>query len=136
MGRVFISHSAKEPEADQALTELAAALNKAGHTVLLDREPGRLSPGIDWRQEIHTWMALCHAAVVLFSPHALESDWVKKEATIMSWRKSLDKNFILVPVLVPPTKRADLDAKGFGPSDLDDAPVRGGWCAGPSNGRA
>ena len=36
-GRVFISHSAKEPAASDALTELSAKLRQAGLDVLLDR---------------------------------------------------------------------------------------------------
>ena len=118
MGRVFISHSAKEPAASAALDELSTRLKAAGHTVLLDRD--RLQPNMEWRQEIHTWMALCHATVVLFSPSALTSDWVKKEATITSWRRSLDPAFIFIPVLVPPVQRAHLETGDFGPLKLNE----------------
>ena len=118
MGRVFISHSAKEPAASAALDDLSNRLKQAHHTVLLDRE--RLKPNMAWRQEIHTWMALCHATVVLFSPSALTSDWVKKEATITSWRRSLDPAFIFIPVLIPPVRRANLEEHGFGPLALGE----------------
>ncbi len=118
MGRVFISHSAKEDAASAALDELSTRLKDAGHTVLLDRE--HLKVNMPWRQEIHTWMALCHATVVLFSPSALTSDWVKKEATITSWRRSLDPAFVFIPVLIPPVRRADLEANGFGPLALGE----------------
>jgi hypothetical protein len=122
--QVFISHSAKEQGASEALTSLSTSLEAKGFRVLLDRE--RLKPNVEWRREIHTWMALCHAAVVLFSPSALQSSWVLKEASILSWRRSLDERFVLIPMLVPPVTRAQLDADPFGPLAINEIEFAGG----------
>ncbi len=120
MGRIFVSHSAKEPDEQQALDALVASLEDAEFTVLVDRLPGRLQPGIEWRREIHTWMASCHAAVVLLSKNALQSDWVLKEATVVAWRRSLDKDFVLIPILLDPVRRADLEGGPFRPLALNE----------------
>lgn len=110
---VFISHST-ESEADWAALEtMAQGLDDAGYQVLLDRET--LPPGSDWRPEIHTWMGVCHAAVILFSERAVASTWVQKEATILTWRKAIDPRFVLIPVLIPPLKRQELRSGPFAP---------------------
>ncbi len=118
MGRVFISHSAKEPAASAALDDLSNRLKQAHHTVLLDRE--RLKPNMAWRQEIHTWMALCHATVVLFSPSALD---------VRLGQEGSDHNLVasvagpgvhLHPGPIPLVRRANLEEHGFGPLALGE----------------
>lgn len=75
---VFISHSTDPSSADPYLDAIADALKKGGrHRVLLDREDLRVSD--DWNFRIVNWLASCHAAVVIFSPRALESHYVKFE---------------------------------------------------------
>jgi hypothetical protein len=111
--RIFISHSAHEPEARQLLEDLAAGLEQSGFVVLLDR--ARLAPGSRWRAEIYTWMGLCHAAVVLLSPSALRAEsWVSTEVTILGWRMALDPRMLLIPVLVPPVTRRKLKRGALG----------------------
>ncbi len=119
MGRVFISHSAKETDEREALDLLVARLEaESGIDVLVDYK--RLQAGDEWRQEIHTWMALCQAAIVLFSPTALKSQWVLKEATILTWRRALDPAFIFVPVLLNASHQ-DLDAvEQYSPLAIDE----------------
>jgi len=106
MGRIFVSHSAKDPAERRVLDALVMALEDAGLQVLVDYK--RLEPGMVWRSEIHTWMALCHAAVVLFSPNALLSQWVVNEALVLRWRLALDPDFRLIPVIVPPATRKEV----------------------------
>ena len=111
--RIFISHSAHEPEARQLLKKIAAGLKKAGFVVLLDRK--RLKAGSEWRPEIYTWMGLCHGAVVLLSPSALRPEsWVSTEATILRWRKALDPRMELVPILLPPVTHRELKGGPLG----------------------
>jgi hypothetical protein len=114
---IFISHSAKDAVARETLARLYAALNK-DYEVLLDRK--RLQPTDPWRKELHTWMGLCQGAVVLLSEHAVgHSPWVKKEATVLSYRREMDEQFILVPVYVAPVSAATLkDEKDFAPLEL------------------
>ncbi|MFL6208017.1 MAG: toll/interleukin-1 receptor domain-containing protein [Pyrinomonadaceae bacterium] len=97
---IFISHSAKEQMAKEVLYQLYKGLRR-NFDVLLDRE--KLRPGANWRWELHTWMGLCNGAVVLLSEDALyRSPWVKREATILGYRREDETDFILVPVLLPP----------------------------------
>jgi hypothetical protein len=61
---------------------LTRALSGAGYGVLDDEV---ILKGQDWVNELHTWMGLCHAAVIPFSGAAVtESAWVLNEATIFS----------------------------------------------------
>ena len=75
-----------------------------------------LKGGDDWRQEIHTWMGLCHSALVLFSPGvSARPDWVRKEAAILEWRQTLDPGFVLIPVLLPGFAIDQLGQLGLNP---------------------
>jgi len=112
--RIFISHSAHESEAKTVLTELIKCL-KPDFEVLVDKQ--RLVAGQDFRDEIFSWINRAHGAVILFSSSALTSDWVRTEASVLAWRRALDKGraFTLIPVLLSPVKRADLETKEFSP---------------------
>lgn len=69
--------------------------------ILVDQDERGLYSSCDWEQRLNEWLAECHAAVILFSKRAHEtSDWVKKEATILSWRREVEENFKLIPVLL------------------------------------
>lgn len=95
---VFISHSAKEPEARAALHELADALDGAGLEVLLDRE--RLVVGSPWRPTLRKWLDICRAAVVLVSPSAIASPNVLNEVAILMQRQRRAGRFPVLPILV------------------------------------
>lgn len=113
---IFISHSAKDPQAKLVLRKLYRELSK-DYEVLLDRE--RLKSNDVWRRELHTWMKLCHGAVILFSEDAVKhSPWVKREATILGYRREDDEDFVLVPVLLPPIVPDDLEGGDFAPLAL------------------
>ena len=115
--RIFISHSAHEPEADKTLQQLVKCL-KRDFDVLVDKQ--RLVAGQDFRAEIFSWINRAHGAVILFSSSALASQWVRTEAGILAWRHTLGKGklFPLVPVLLSPVKRTDLEVKEFSPMRL------------------
>jgi hypothetical protein len=121
--RIFISHSTAkdDPDGRRRLTDVEAALKglqaPSGHDVLLDIK--RLEGGFDWRAELDEWMAICHAAVLLLTPKALESPWVLKEATILAHRAALDKQFLLFPALLDGLTRDQLKASRFSPLYLD-----------------
>jgi hypothetical protein len=121
MRRVFISHR-NSPAEVALLGALAAALRANGFDVLVDSE--RLRPGATWRNDIYTWLGICHAGIVLISPATLTEDsvWVPRESSILSWRKSLDSAFALVPVLLDGVTaddlRADLQFRDLGLHDL------------------
>lgn len=114
--KLFISHSSKTPDNLTLLQELCGALGKndAGFVVLVD-QGGGIPAGADWDLYLNEWMAECHAAVILFSKAALyRSDWVKKEAAILSWRREVEEGFTLIPVLLDGLTPEDLATGLFG----------------------
>lgn len=115
--RIFISHSAHEPQAETVRVALVKCL-KRDFDVQSDKE--LLTGGQDFRDKIFNWISRAHGAVILFSSSALESPWVRTEANVLAWRRALDKtgSFKLVPVLLSPVKRADIEAKAFSPMRL------------------
>lgn len=114
--RIFISHSSHEPEAETVRNALVKCL-KPDFDVKIDKE--LLKGGDDFREEIFHWINRAHGAVILFSSSALSSSWVKTEASILAWRRALDKTaFKLVPVLLSPVTRSDIEAKEFSPMRL------------------
>jgi hypothetical protein len=107
--KLFVSHSSKTPANRKLLQKVCAGLRQRDFDVLVDRD-GQLYAGVDWDLRINEWMAECHAAVILVSTAALrDSDWVKKEATVLSWRRELQDDFKLIPVLL----------EGITPEDLE-----------------
>ncbi|MDX2480268.1 MAG: TIR domain-containing protein, partial [Desulfuromusa sp.] len=58
-----------------------------------------ISAGNDWEKHLNLWLNECHVAIILFTDRALnESDWVKKEATILLNRYENESDFLLIPV--------------------------------------
>jgi hypothetical protein len=111
---LFISHSAKEKPAERLLKKLEKGLKQLGWDVFVDRT--RLEPGALWREQLHSALAVCDAAVILFSRAAYnDSVWVLKEATIFEWRAALDPAslFPIVPVLFDEVTREDLGKERF-----------------------
>jgi hypothetical protein len=136
---VFISHSCKDFEtrappgvsaaeiplragrlkfALDLRNELYQALKSdARFNVFLDVRGG-LNTGDQWRSGLHTALRSASAGIVLLSPEALESYWVLKEATILSWRAFMNDPIVLIPILLDVT-REQLKERGFGALDLD-----------------
>lgn len=129
--KLFISHSSrlddesvdsndpeKNPNLKLLLEVIADIKQEYGESIeiLVDKDEHGLPAGIDWEKRLNEWLAECHAAIILFSKRAIEnSNWVKKEATILSWRRELEKDFILVPVLLNnQTTPEDLEKDLFG----------------------
>lgn len=114
MIRIFVSHSSGSDTT--FLEAVCNGLGAPGFQALWDGE--EIRTGDEWRQRIHHMLAECHAAVILFSPRALASPWVLKEATVLSWRKTLDPAFQLFPILLPGVTRDDVERGPYGPLDL------------------
>jgi hypothetical protein len=132
MPTVFISHSCKDnevppaaPTAEQAARQarlvFARTLRDRLHAklkqdvafdVFLDVRGG-LNPGDIWQDGLHSALRTCDAGVVLLTPESLESGWVLKEATILSWRVFLRERVLLVPVVLGVADAA-LETRGFG----------------------
>jgi hypothetical protein len=129
---IFVSHSAhavEEPATQKFLDALSKAIQAVpGLVTLVDQND--LQAGDAWLQRLYGWMGLCDAAVILLSPRAVRrenSAWVPREANLLLWRKALDPGFVVIPVLIGGTQRADLAHNPFLPqAGLDDLQMPAG----------
>ena len=111
--KLFISHSSKTEENLTLLKKVCDALSEQGFDVLVDKS-GKIPEGEEWFRYLGEWMAECNAAVILFSRAAFEqSDWVRAEATILSWRKRVQPEFKLVGVLLDDVKPEEFEDDHF-----------------------
>lgn len=111
--RLFISHTTKDGAGEARLNALKLALQEVGFDVLIDVDI--LELGNEWRKKLYTWLGLCDVALVLISPRALapSNPWVAREASILMWRKALDPNFQVVPVLLDGVEPSQLEEGMF-----------------------
>jgi len=105
--RIFVSHSSKTDANITLLKKVCKGLEEyktdednLEYQIVYDLN-NTIIGGDDWYNSIERWMMEADAAVILFSKAALfDSDWVKKEVSNLSWRKNLDPDFVLIPVLL------------------------------------
>jgi hypothetical protein len=117
--RIFVSHSSKDRQLTGdvcALLRPADAPARRGYDVQVDQRD--LEDGKPWPKQLHVWMAGCDAALLLLTKDAVASPWVLKEATILSWRLSLDPSFRLFTAIAPGVDDALLRAHRFEPLHL------------------
>jgi len=111
--KVFISHSTSRDEYGRWVREaLCQGLRDRGYEVLVDADG--LRSGDEWRPRLYCWLRECRAAVVLLNRAALESDWVRREADILMWRRSFNGSLLVLPVLVGDVTAEDVREAGFG----------------------
>jgi len=94
--RVFLSYAQSDREVAK---ELASRLEEAGHSVWLPDD--ELFPGENWALEIGKALNESEAMVVLLSPQAMKSDWVRKEIEFALGARQYRGR--LIPVMVKPT---------------------------------
>jgi hypothetical protein len=136
---IFLSHSCRDreviPPADVPAAEHRARAERLEFARrfrrTLDerlRATGRYQVWLDqrslrggdlWRDGIHRALRHCSGAVLLLSPEALESRWVLKETTILTWRALLGEAVCVVPVLLGVAK-TDLATAGYEPVGISD----------------
>lgn len=124
MTSVFISHSTPDPAStgDQELRDhrrwmqalrdaVRATLKARGVEPWLDKR--QLGAGDDWRDGIHEGLARANGAVLLISKDALNSKWVTKEVTILTWLRAIQVPVTIIPVFIG-VSTSDVQAK-WGP---------------------
>jgi TIR domain len=72
--RVFISHSSKDTSVAR---QLARRLSEAGLKVWLPED--EILPGDNWAKKVGQALEESELMVVLVTPHAFESEWLKEE---------------------------------------------------------
>jgi len=106
--RIFISYSGKDSSSVDLCNHLYHSFRQEGFDVFVDRK--RIDAGSKWRDEIYSWLGLCHAGIIILSQKALEKDcvWVPREAAILTWRQHLQPEFGIIPILMPGVQVEDL----------------------------
>jgi TIR domain-containing protein/pentapeptide repeat protein len=94
--KVFLSYKRQHPRSTQLLRRIEAALIEGGYDVWVDEE---MHGGERWPRKLYEWALECSAAVVLASPEALESDWCRREWTILAARAEVSGTRV-VPILI------------------------------------
>ncbi len=97
--RVFVSHSSSDAVVVRKLRE---ALEPHGVDLWVDRR--ELAPGDALDPEISAAIDGSAHVIVVLSPEALKSAWVKKEVYHAKEVRSRRHDFRLVPVLRPPSQ--------------------------------
>jgi hypothetical protein len=80
---IFISYSQKQP---QPTRDLAAYLESKGYSVWWDTD---LTSGEDWREVINREIDAAKAAIVIWTPESITSEWVLAEADRANRQKKL-----------------------------------------------
>lgn len=102
--RIFVSHSAKEPEANALLGQLADALRTADFDPYVADE--RMRRGDNFVDKLREELSICAGAVILLSPTALKSYWVQQEVMVLTLRHAQEKDgFPILPLLICGTTR-------------------------------
>lgn len=113
--RIFVSHSSGVRKcAEQGCACVAhrdavvALLDELGCDAVVDQDV--LRAGDQWHPKLMRELACCQGAVLLISPHALASVYVHEEAmlSMFLWEVT-DERFLVLPVMLPGVRRADLE---------------------------
>ncbi|MEA3345008.1 MAG: toll/interleukin-1 receptor domain-containing protein [Chloroflexota bacterium] len=92
--KVFISHTQHD---DVLARKIADALQESGLDVWDDRY---IMPGDNWAEKVSQALEESQAMVVLISPEALQSKWVRREIEYALGKKDYSRK--LIPVFVGP----------------------------------
>jgi hypothetical protein len=111
--RIFVSHSSANNDLTKEVCDEIKAAAPGAYEILVDKES--LETADPWPIQLHEMMADCHAAVVLLTTDAVKSDWVLKELTILTWRRSLEPGFKLFIVQFPEVTDEELKQARYGP---------------------
>lgn len=114
---VFISYTQRDSESKQLAESVSYALKGAGWRTFRDED--RIEVGDVWRSDIMNALRECHAGVLLLCQDAIESDWVKQEATILAFIKQGVPDFPLIPVYLD----------GVNPTEPNPTQPDSGWAA-------
>ena len=120
---LFISHSTSSlPETDRCVEVkecLVSLLSGSGWDVFIDEQ--KINPGDKWRTKIIHNLAHAQAGIILFNEEATShSDWVTAEALILCFRKSVNPNFQIIPVLLDDKTLHDTCFKQYEPFQLNE----------------
>lgn len=109
--KVFISHSTKNDENKSILDGICKKIDALNDfQVLVDQN---ITSDDEWFPCLYEYMWECHAAVILLSNDALQSEWVKAEAAFVTARRRFQTGFKLLLVPLEEVKPQHLDDHPF-----------------------
>jgi hypothetical protein len=97
--RVFISQSAKEPEAKALCVAISEYFDPDQFEVVWDQK--NLQTSDAWRAVIDEWIWRCDAAILVISQAATESRYVAYEAALLRQRWKHRSQFLMIPIWCP-----------------------------------
>jgi hypothetical protein len=112
--RLFISHGIHGPDESpqrRLLDVVQGAFKASGHKVFAEKQ---LKPGDVWRSRLYHEIARCDGAVVLLDRGTLQSRWVQREVDLLLWRRALNPDLQIVPVVLDDTDVAVVRNGGYG----------------------
>jgi thymidylate kinase len=95
---IFISYKRDHEASLAVVTALEAALAAEGVQVLRDVH---IEPGERWPDELWRWLMECSGAVAVVSDEAAESDWCRREWSVLAARR-VQAGLQVIPVHVGP----------------------------------
>jgi hypothetical protein len=129
----MISHSSVQLSLARRLHERLSATGC--HPRLDDLD---ISTSERWHQTLASWLSTCQVAVVLLSPDAIASPWVRYELSVLSHREHTERNMHLVLVYLglsrdevvtrpdfAPFRLAEIQSQHVYGPDLDDHELDG-----------
>jgi hypothetical protein len=116
--KIFISHAVKSDDEAKVIWALHDRLDAAGFEVLLDVARLDEELGGPWRTTLNTWIEVCDSAILVFNERAKASRWVFYESALLAWRRQRDDNFVLIPLIIPPSLPSDLSKGPFEPHNI------------------
>lgn len=108
---VFVSHSGRTAAHRKQVESLAAALEKQNLEPWIDRE--RIKTGDRWNDAISAALRRCHGAVVLFTPEALRSEYVRYEVSYLAVRARTEAPAFRLHALLANKLKPESVAQGF-----------------------
>ncbi|MCP5067895.1 MAG: TIR domain-containing protein [bacterium] len=111
--QVFVSHSSGTREAELYLQAVLDTLNSIdGIKALVDRRD--IEFGDEWKVGIARMIEAAHGAILLLSPDALDSKWVQYEAHGIDHKRTLNRRFLVLPVLLLGARARRLKERPWG----------------------
>jgi hypothetical protein len=77
-------------------------------------------PGEEWQAARYQSLSSCDAAVIIVTRDALVSQWTLRDVTILMWRKTLQPDFLVLPIKDHDLTFGDISSSPLGETGLNE----------------